>query len=102
MTDTLTAEITVTNTGAVVGEEVVQLYLHDVAASVVRPVKELKTFRKIHLEPGESKTVSFTIDKSMLAFIGRDLKPTVEPGKFELFIGSSSADCKKAEFRYVI
>lgn len=98
--ETLTAAISVKNTGSVAGNEVVQLYLCDVAASVVRPVKELKAFKKVYLEPGESKEVTFEIEKSMLEFVGKDLKRVAEPGLFEIFIGRSSADCKKAEFRY--
>ncbi len=98
----LTVSILVKNTSDIAGNEVVQLYLHDVAASVVRPVKELKDFKKVHLEAGECQKVTFTIEKSMLKFIGKDFKAVAEPGKFEVFIGCNSADCKKAEFHYVI
>lgn len=99
--ETLNVSIPVKNTGSVAGNEVVQLYLHDVTASVVRPVKELKAFKKVYLEPGECKKVTFTIEKSMLEFVGKDLKTIAEPGLFEVFIGGNSADCRNSEFRYI-
>lgn len=99
--ETLIAEITVKNISDVAGEEVVQLYLHDVAASVVRPVRELKQFKKVHLEPGECKKVTFEIEESMLGFIGRDLQLVLEPGRFEVFIGQNSADVQESTFRYI-
>ena len=85
---------TLTNTGNYAGEEVVQLYLHDREASVTRPVKELKDFRKISLQPGESKTVHFTIDKNKLSFFNSQLQWVAEPGMFDVMIGSSSADIR--------
>lgn len=81
---------TITNTGKYAGEEVVQLYLRDISASVTRPVKELKGFKKLMLQPGESKQVSFSIGMKELTFYGVDMRPTVEPGEFNLMIGSSS------------
>jgi len=78
------------NRGTRVAEEVVQLYVHDRAASVTRPVRELKDFRKIKLGPGESGTVHFTLRRDDLLFIGRDLKPTVEPGLFDLWVAPSA------------
>lgn len=88
--DTLTASLTLKNTGKYDGEEVVQLYIQDVAASVVRPVKELKDFQKVQLKPGEAKTITFTIDKEKLSFYNEQMKWGVEPGEFKLMIGNSS------------
>lgn len=78
------------NRGTRAAEEVVQLYVHDRAASVTRPVRELKDFRKIRLTPGESGTVRFTLRRGDLLFIGPDLKPTVEPGLFDLWVAPSA------------
>jgi len=80
----------VTNTGRRAAEEVVQLYVHDRAASVTRPVRELKAFRKVALAPGASETVTFRLRRSDLTFIGRDLRPTVEPGLFDVWIAPSA------------
>ncbi|MDM9122603.1 fibronectin type III-like domain-contianing protein, partial [Klebsiella pneumoniae] len=73
-------------------------YLHDVAASVTRPVKELKGFQKVFLKAGESKTISFTIGTNDLKFYNSHMKYTYEPGKFKLFIGTNSRDLKEVEF----
>jgi beta-glucosidase len=72
----------------------VQLYLRDKFATIVRPVKELKDFRKIKLEPGERKTITFTINDDKLAFYHSDLELKSEAGEFELMIGSSSEDIR--------
>jgi len=80
----------VENRGSHFAEELVQLYLHDRVASITRPVRELKAFRKIGLAPGASETVSFTLSRQMLMFIGPALKPTVEPGLFDLWIAPSA------------
>ncbi|MBR9911997.1 MAG: beta-glucosidase BglX [Gammaproteobacteria bacterium] len=95
------ASIKVTNSGDFEGREIVQLYLHDRVASVTRPFKELKGFALLDLKPGESQTASFTITADTLAFIGRDLQSTIEPGDFDLYIGRSSADYKAASFTLV-
>ncbi|MDB5707693.1 MAG: beta-glucosidase [Sphingomonas bacterium] len=87
---TLAVRATVTNKGARAAEEVVQLYIHDRAASVTRPVRELKGFRKVALKPGESREVTFTLKRSDLQFIGLDEKPTVEPGTFDLWVAPSA------------
>ena len=87
----ITLSVTVKNTGKVAGEEVVQLYIRDVVASIIRPIKELKGFKKIMLEEGETKTVSFTIDKEVLEFYTINKKWEVEAGEFELFVGGNSA-----------
>ena len=86
----LTVAATITNSGTRAAEEVVQLYIRDVAASVTRPVRELKAFRRVALEPGERKRVTFTFTRADLLFIGRALKPTVEPGTFQLWIAPSA------------
>jgi len=83
-----------TNTGKYAGAEVVQLYLKDEFASVVRPVKELKDFKKIFLKPGESRTVHFTIDKEKLSFYNQKLDWVAEPGAFNLMIGTASNDIR--------
>jgi beta-glucosidase len=89
--ETLTITTTLTNTGAVAGEEVVQLYIHDRVASRVRPVRELKGFDKIALQPGETAEVRFTLDRHALGFTGRDGVFRAEPGQFELWVCASSA-----------
>lgn len=89
-----TAEIKLTlkNTGKIKGDEVVQLYLYDELASVVRPVRELKAFKRITLEPGESKEVVFSLPYFSFSLWDRELKSVVEPGIFNLFIGINAAD----------
>jgi beta-glucosidase len=86
----LTVTATITNRGTRAAEEVVQLYIHDRAASVTRPVRELKAFRKIKLAPGASETVTFKLNRALLLFYGRDDKPTVEPGTFDVWIAPSA------------
>jgi beta-glucosidase len=86
----LTLSATVTNSGIHPAEEVVQLYVQDVTASITRPVRELKGFRRVALKPGESQRVAFTLRRADLLFIGRALKPTVEPGRFRLWIAPSA------------
>ena len=86
--------LNITNTGKYTGEEVVQLYLRDKFASLVRPVKELKDFKKIKLSVGETKTVKFIIDKEKLSFYNQHLNWVAEAGEFDLMIGSSSADIR--------
>ncbi|WP_440962583.1 glycoside hydrolase family 3 N-terminal domain-containing protein [Massilia sp. GER05] len=90
----ITLQFTLTNSGRVAGAEVVQLYLRDPVASVVRPVKELKGFQRIVLKPGEHRTVSFTIDRDTLSFFDRKLAWGAEPGTFELMVGSASDDIR--------
>jgi len=78
------------NTGKVAGSEIVQLYLRDVKSTVVRPVKELKGFKKILLSPGESKNIVFTLGPEELSMYDRNMKKIVEPGVFKVMLGSSS------------
>lgn len=84
--------VEVENTGAVVGEEVVQLYVNDVVASVTRLVRELKGFKRIALKPGETRTVEFELSTEDLSFYGKDMKRVVEPGEFGVGIGPSSSN----------
>lgn len=86
----ITVQVAVKNTGTWAGSEVVQLYIRDLYASVLRPQKLLKGFRKVMLQPGESQTLSFILKPEMLAFTGPEMLPIVEPGEFELLIGNSS------------
>jgi len=81
---------TITNRGSRAAEEVAQLYIHDRVASITRPVRELKAFRKIALAPGQSQTVSFTLMPADLAFYGLQDRPTVEPGTFDVWIAPSA------------
>jgi beta-glucosidase len=97
--DKLEVSVKITNTGKFAGEEVVQLYLKDRFASIVRPVKELKDFQKIKLAVGESKTITFTIDNEKLSFYHENLDFKSEAGEFDVMIGSSSEDIRlKGEF----
>ena len=84
--------IDVTNTGPTAGDEVVQLYIRDVVSSVTRPVKELKGFKRVSLEPGETRTVTLDITPERLAFYDIDMVFRVEPGEFLIMVGSSSRD----------
>jgi beta-glucosidase len=95
--ETLTAKVTVTNTGKFAGEEVVQLYISDPIASIARAVKELKGFEKIRLNPGESKEVKFAITTEALKFFNSVLKYDWEPGEFVIQIGTNSQDLKQAK-----
>jgi beta-glucosidase len=97
-TDSLTVSVTVTNTGKVAGEEVVQLYVRDVVGSTTRPMKELKGFKKIKLEAGATQTVTFKITAADLSFYNYDLKFGTEPGEFQVFVGGNSRDTKMAKF----
>ena len=96
--DSITASVQLKNTGACTGTEVVQLYIQDVAASTVRPVRELKGFTRITLTPGETQTVSFRISEAELAFHRADGSYGTEPGAFRVWIGGSSATENGANF----
>jgi len=99
-TEKLSASITVTNTGKYAGEEVVQLYLRDPVASISRPVKELRNFKKIMLQPGEKLDITFEITVEDLKFYNSNLMYDWEPGDFSVFIGTSSRDVKEAAFHW--
>jgi len=94
----ITASVTLSNTGKYDGKEVVQLYIRDLVGSITRPVKELKGFQKVALKAGESKTISFNISENDLKFYNSDLKFVAEPGDFQVFIGTNSRDAKAASF----
>jgi beta-glucosidase len=87
-----TVRVDVANTGTRAGDEVVQVYVHQRVASVTRPVRQLAGFRRIHLLPGEKTTVEVPLAPASLALPGPDMKPTVEPGIFDVMVGPSSAD----------
>ncbi|MBO9701740.1 MAG: glycoside hydrolase family 3 C-terminal domain-containing protein [Sporocytophaga sp.] len=93
----VTLNVDVTNTGNMHADEVIQLYIRDQVASVTRPVKELKGFKRVTLNPGETKTVSFTINPSLLSFYDINMNYGVEPGKFTLMTGGNSTDLKSIE-----
>ncbi len=99
--DKAQVSVTVTNTGKVAGDEIVQLYIHDVVSSVTRPVMELKDFKRITLAPGESKTVDFTLTPDKLAYLDLNMKRTVEPGWFDIMVGTSSVTYQKAKLEVV-
>ena len=86
----------VTNTGTRAGDEVVQLYVHDVVASVTRPVKQLRGFQRVSLKPGESKVVTLPIGPEALWLIDQQMVRRVEPGDFEILVGTSSNTTLKA------
>ncbi|GAA3407726.1 beta-xylosidase/alpha-l-arabinosidase [Streptosporangium vulgare] len=87
-----TVSVRVRNTGGRAGEEVVQLFLHDVVAQVTRPVRQLTGFARVRLEPGASAVATFTVPADRTAFTGRDLRRVVEPGDIEVFVGASASD----------
>ncbi|MBX2963058.1 MAG: beta-glucosidase BglX [Cyclobacteriaceae bacterium] len=95
--ETITVTVTISNTSNRDGDEVVQLYIRDLAGSVTRPIKELKGFKKVHLKAKETSTVTFTIDKEMLSFYRADMSWGSEPGKFHVMAGGSSDTVLKQE-----
>ncbi|RXG28264.1 beta-glucosidase BglX [Leeuwenhoekiella marinoflava] len=97
---TIELSVEVTNTGKVAGKETIQLYIHDLFASRTRPVKELRDFRQITLEPGASKTVNFTISPKTLEFYTANKMWEAEAGEFEVMVGSNSVDLQKVTFQY--
>ena len=101
MGDTLTVSVELVNAGEVAGEEVVQLYVRDLVGSVTRPVKELKGFKRVRLDPGQSETVEFQLHTDDLAFYGRDMKLNTEAGRFHVWIGGSSNAELQGEFEIV-
>jgi beta-glucosidase len=93
-TTPLSIALDVTNVGRRDGDEVVQLYVRDLVASVTRPVKQLAGFVRIHLRAGETRRVRFTLDPSQLAFFDAEMRFVIEPGAFYLMLGASSADIR--------
>ncbi|PFE01324.1 glycosyl hydrolase [Bacillus cereus] len=101
-TETVSVSVNVKNTGNAVGKEIVQLYIKDVESSVIRPEKELKGFEKVELQPGEEKTVTFTLAKRAFAYYNVELKDWyVETGEFEILVGKSSKEIVLHESIYV-
>jgi len=92
--ETITVSFDLQNTGKYAGEEVAQFYFRQLVSQPVRPIKELKGFQKVMLQPGETKTITFTIDKEKLAFYNDQLERITQPGEFRLMIGSSSDDIR--------
>ncbi|MDU4476025.1 beta-glucosidase BglX [Clostridium sp.] len=95
---TITASIKVKNVGDIAGYETVQLYIQDIKGSVVRPVKELKGFKKVKLESGEEQNIEFIINEEMLRFYTSSMEFKSEEGRFKLYIGSNSDELQEAEF----
>lgn len=100
--DSTKVTVTVKNKGKVAGDEIVQLYIHDLVSSVTRPVKELKSFRKIHLSPGEMKDVTFYISAKHLAMYNEKMEYVVEPGEFKVMVGSSSKNSDLLEKKFEV
>lgn len=98
MTGTIKVSATVTNTGARSLHEVAQLYIHDKVASLVQPIRVLKGFKHLDLEPGQSATVEFTLTPAELAFVHPNLKPSAEAGKFDVWIAPSAIGGTAASF----
>jgi beta-glucosidase len=96
--DTVAVSFELKNTGERHGTEVVQLYVRDRVGSVTRPVRELKRFERVSLTPGEKKTIEFSLTGQDLSFCGRDLKDTLEPGVFDVFVGGDSRADVSASF----
>ena len=90
----ITATINLKNTGSRDADEIVQLYIRDMVASISRPVKELKGFQRIHLAAGESREISFDITPEMLKFYNAELKHVIEPGDFQIMVGGNSKEVK--------
>jgi len=88
--------VDVTNTGTRAGDEVAQLYIRDAVSTATRPVKELRGFRRVPLQPGETRTITFEIGPEQLAYHGPDMKRVVEPGQFEVMVGGNSVDVQSA------
>lgn len=96
--ESLDVSVPLTNNGKYDGEETVQLYIHDIYASLTQPLKKLKAFKKVFLKAGESKTVTFSLTVEDLKFFNNDLKWIYEPGEFEVMVGGNSRDVQKARF----
>jgi beta-glucosidase len=94
----LSVSIDITNGGDMAGYEIVQLYTRKMVASVTQPVRQLRNFEKIYLEPGETKTVEFQLTANELTYLNQELKPVLEPGTVKVFVGRNVADTLEAEF----
>ena len=99
--ENIKVSVELTNTGKISGDEVVQLYIHDFAASVTRPVRELRGFKRVTLKAGEKQTVEFTLEPKHLEFLDRNLKPVIEPGEFQVIVGTSSDNGMQSVFEVI-
>lgn len=99
--DTLEVSVTVKNSGNYDGKEVVQLYVRDLVGSITRPVKELKGFKKVFIEKGDSETVTFKLSAEDLKFYNNELEHVYEPGDFEVFVGTNSRETLNSEFELI-
>jgi beta-glucosidase len=99
--ETVELSVTVTNTGTLAGEEVVQCYTHDLSADIARPIMELKSFEKIKLNAGESRVVTFRLSEKDLSYWNHEMKFKADPGKFKVFVGGNSRDVKEADFELI-
>ena len=99
--ETVSVSVELHNSGTIDGEEVVQLYVRDLVASVTRPVKELKGFRKVMLKAGEKKIIQFTLKEKDLTFLDRNMNWVTEPGDFEVFVGTDSDTQNKAKITFI-
>jgi beta-glucosidase len=97
----ITVGVDVENTGGCAGDEVVQLYIHDLAASVTRPIKELKGFQRVSLRAGENRRVEFTLGPRELGFYDRAMHFAVEPGRFKVMVGTGSEEGLESSFEVV-
>jgi len=93
--------VDVANSGRVAGDEVVQLYIRHLAASVTRPVKELRGFQRVTLQPGEKRRIEFSLGPAQLGFYNREMRFVVEPGPLKVFVGTSSEGGLEAGFEVV-
>ena len=92
--DSVEVSVKITNSGSRTGDEIVQLYTHDLVASMTRPVKELKGFKRVHVKPGQSAILTFTLAVNQLGYYNPEMKYVVEPGQFDIMLGSSSQDIR--------
>ena len=93
--------VDVSNTGVVRGDEVAQLYIHQQVSSVTRPMKELRGFRKVSLNPGETRQIEFTLGPEELSFLNRGMQRVVEPGTFDVMVGGNSVELTSAMLNVV-
>jgi beta-glucosidase len=100
-TDQTKVSVRITNTGKRAGDEIVQLYIHDLVSSVTRPVMELKDFKRISLAAGESQTVEFVITPDKLSFFDLNMNRIVEPGWFDIMVGTSSVMYQTAKLEVI-
>jgi beta-glucosidase len=98
---TTAVSVDVTNTGKVAGAEVAQLYIHDEVSSVTRPIKELRGFHRVTLDPGKTETITFTLGPDELSFLDREMHRVVEPGSFDIMVGGNSVDLIETKLNVV-